>query len=135
MMNWSFVRKVSFHFIQMCFLIFSQKNLCFEYSLKKGEEKLSDGAEKLFREFITHAFAKGRKVDAEEGEKMVENVTIVTKKKAEDGTEVLCQEVIQYQGEEKKQKKKEAPLAGAKFVSMKEKLKAQMMERRLEVTT
>ena len=47
------------------FLIFSQKNLCFEYSLKKGEEKLSDGAEKLFQKFITHAFAKGRKVDAE----------------------------------------------------------------------
>ena len=79
--------------------------------------------------------AKGRKVDAEEEERTVENVPIVTKKKAEDGTEVLCQEVIQYQGEEKKQKKKEAPLAGAKFVSMKEKLKAQMMERRLEVTT
>ena len=96
MMNWSFVRKVSFHFIQMCFLIFSQKNLCFEYSLKKGEEKLSDGAEKLFQKFITHAFAKGRKVDAEEEERTVEKVTIVTKKKAEDGTEVLCQEVIQY---------------------------------------
>ena len=135
MMNWSFVRKASFHFIQMCFLIFSQKNLCFEYSLKKGEEKLSDSAEKLFQKFITHAFAKGRKVDAEEEERTVENVTIVTKKKAEDGTEVFCQEVIQYQREEKKQKKKEAPLAGAKFVSMKEKLKAQMMERRLEVTT
>ena len=107
--------------------------MCFEYSLKKGKEKLSDGAEKLFQKFITHAFAKGRKVVAEEEERKV--VTIVTKKKAEDGTEVLCQEVIQYQGEEKKQKKKEAPLAGAKFVSMKEKLKAQMMERRLEVTT
>ena len=78
--------------------------MCFEYSLKKGEEKLSDSAEKLFQKFITHAFAKGRKVDAEEEERTVENVT---KKKAEDGTEVLCQEVIQYQEEEKKQKKKE----------------------------
>ena len=61
--------------------------MCFEYSLKKGEEKLSDSAEKLFQKFITHAFAKGRKVDAEEEERTVENVTIVTKKKAEDGTE------------------------------------------------
>merc|ERR1719209_1356031 len=100
---------------------------------EKSEEKLSHGAEKLFQKFITHAFAKGRKVDEEEEERTVENVTIVTKKKAEDGTEVLCQEVIQYQGDEKKSKKKEAPLAGAKFVSMKEKLKAQMLERRLEV--
>ena len=56
---------------------------------------MSDGAEKLFQKFITHAFAKGRKVDEEEEEeeRTVENVTIVTKKKAEDGTEVLCQEV------------------------------------------
>ena len=54
---------------------------------------MSHGAEKLFQKFITHAFAKGRKVDEEE-ERTVENVTIVTKKKAEDGTEVLCQEVI-----------------------------------------
>merc|ERR1719209_1774647 len=100
---------------------------------EKSEEKLSHGAEKLFQKFITHAFAKGRKVDEEEEERTVENVTIVTKKKAEDGTEVLCQEVIQYHGDEKKKKKKEAPLPGAKFVSMKEKLKAQMLERRLEV--
>ena len=42
--------------------------------------------------------------------------------------------MIQYHGDEKKKKKvKEAPLPGAKFVSMKEKLKAQMLERRLEV--
>ena len=32
-------------------------------------------------------------VSEEEEERTVENVTIVTKKKAEDGTEVLCQEV------------------------------------------
>ena len=100
---------------------------------EKPEEKLSAGAEKLFQKFITHAFAKGRKADEEEKEKTVENVTIVTKKKAADGTEVLCQEVIQYLGDEKKEKKKEAPLPGANFVSMKEKLKAQMLERRLEV--
>ena len=54
---------------------------------------MSHGAEKLFQKFITHAFAKGRKVDEEEEERTVENVTIVTKKKGEDGTEVLCQEV------------------------------------------
>ena len=55
---------------------------------------MSNGAEKLFQKFITHAFAKGRKVDEEEEEeRTVENVTILTKKKAEDGTEVLCQEV------------------------------------------
>ena len=41
--------------------------------------------------------------------------------------------MIQYHGDEKKKKVKEAPLPGAKFVSMKEKLKAQMLERRLEV--
>merc|ERR1719209_2123306 len=42
---------------------------------ERGDEKLSDGAEKLFQKFITHAFAKGRKVDEEEEEeRTVENV-------------------------------------------------------------
>ena len=64
-----------------------------KHFFQPGEEKLSHGAEKLFQKFITHAFAKGRKVDEEEEERTVENVTIVSKKKAEDGTEILCQEV------------------------------------------
>ena len=41
--------------------------------------------------------------------------------------------MVQYLGDVKKKKKKEAPVPGAEFVSMKEKLKAQMLERRLEV--
>ena len=53
---------------------------------RQKPDKSSVGAEKLSQKFITHAFAKGRKADEE-------NVTIVTKKKADDGSEVLCQEV------------------------------------------
>ena len=61
---------------------------------EKTDAKLSDGAEKLFQKFVTHAFArKGKKEEGKDGEKVVENVTIVTKKKAADGTEILCEEV------------------------------------------
>ena len=61
---------------------------------EKTDAKLSDGAEKLFQKFVTHAFArKGKKEEGEDGQKVVENVTIVTKKKAADGTEILCEEV------------------------------------------
>ena len=55
-----FCEKGEFSLYPNVFFNILPKNLCFEYSLKKGEEKLSDGAEKLFQKFITHAFAKGR---------------------------------------------------------------------------
>ena len=59
----------------------------------------------------------------------VENVTIVTKKKQADGSEVLCEEVIEYKTNS--EQKKKAPLAGAKYLSVKMKLKKQMMDKRL----
>ena len=51
------------------------------------------------------------------------------KKKQADGSEVLCEEVIEYKTNS--EEKKKAPLARAKYLSVKMKLKKQMIDKRL----
>ena len=91
--------------------------------LEPEAPKISVGAQKLFERFYKHATA-GKSSPREE--KKVENVKIVTKKIV-DGKEVLVEEVVEYKMDEKKEKK----VVGTSYFGMKDKLKKEMMAKKL----
>jgi len=91
---------------------------------------LSTGAQKLFSRFITHAKAcKGVQArSCKQEQRNIEHLTIVSKKMV-DGVEVLGEEKVEYKFDEPKKKPKELN-PGSAFLSVKEKLKKEMMEKR-----
>ena len=91
--------------------------------LEPEAPKISAGAQKLFERFYKHATA-GKSSPREE--KKVENVKIVTKKIV-DGKEILVEEVVEYKMDEKKEKK----VVGTSYFGMKDKLKKEMMAKKL----
>jgi len=91
---------------------------------------LSTGAQKLFSRFVSHAKAcKGVQArSCKQQQRNQENLTIVSKKIV-DGVEVLEEEIVEYKFDEPKEKPKELN-PGTAFLSVKEKLKKEMMEKR-----
>jgi len=89
---------------------------------------LSTGAQKLFSRFFNHAKAcKGQNTSKKE-EMSVENLTIVSKKIV-DGKEILSEDVVEYKFDEPKEEKK-ALNPGTAYLTLKEKLKKEMMAKR-----
>jgi len=90
---------------------------------------LSTGAQKLFSRFVSHAKAcKGVQArSCKQEQRNMEQLTIVSKKVI-NGVEVLEEEKLDYKFDEPKEKPKENP--GSSFLSVKEKLKKEMMEKR-----
>ena len=90
---------------------------------------LSTGAQKLFSRFVSHAKAcKGVQArSCKQEQRNMEQLTIVSKKVV-DGVEILEEEKLDYKFDEPKEKPKENP--GSAFLSVKEKLKREMMEKR-----
>lgn len=91
---------------------------------------LSTGAQKLFSRFLSHAKAcKGVQArSCKQQQRNMENLTIVSKKIV-DGVEVLEEEIVEYKFDEPKEKPKELN-PGTAYLSVKEKLKKEMMEKR-----
>jgi len=91
---------------------------------------LSTGAQKLFSRFVSHAKAcKGVQArSCKQEQRNIEQLTIVSKKVV-DGVEVLEEEKVDYKFDEPTAKPKELN-PGSAFLSVKDKLKREMMAKR-----